>query len=441
LIKLTQSHFIPHIHMQRAKLTRTFWLLALCLTALSCRDPERVALPQGIVTEAGVPVLDLSGGLVGNAGGSITSVDGRITLAIPPGALPDPTEISISPISNYAPLGVGNGYRLLPRGLRLQKPAVLTYHYVQEETDGGLPESLGFALQHPDGIWKAQGGVLVDRTQNTASVGIGQLGDWSVFQVALILPRQQALLPGGRLRLKVWQLPGSQRITSLAAGSSVPLGKPEEVAANSVMGWLLNGDNNYSSGAAGTITRQTDGITYTAPPEAPDQNPVALGADVRLGGSVKQLITNITIGGVTKIRLNGGPFNNQQIVFTRCVGEISSGGNLTVLTAENGTAQMQIFYPWYNPGVFAFNDQAGICGVSINLEKTSGASENFLRSSTLRQINQTVRPASGSVRVSSYGEIGGLITGTISGSVWYFTPASVPVFVEVTGQFSGRRVL
>jgi hypothetical protein len=45
------------------------------------------------------------------------------------------------------------------------------------------------------------------------------------------------------------------------------------------------------------------------------------------------------------------------------------------------------------------------------------------------------------VRVSSYGEIGGLITGTFAGKVWYLSEEGPPVMIDIRGRFSATRIL
>jgi hypothetical protein len=207
------------------------------------------------------------------------------------------------------------------------------------------------------------------------------------------------------------------------------------------MGWSIDGDKKYRSGPSGTINPAMGAVSFTSPAEAPPRNPVWLSAQIQLGHTPMELLARITIGGITGITLNGGPFREQEITFTRCVGAVTSGGTNTVLTAANGTTEMQLFYPWYNPGAFPFNEQDSVCGVSININKASSRKENFLRSSSLSLNTGETIPANGTIRVSSYGEIGGLITGTFAGKVWYLTEEGPPTVVEVRGRFSATRIL
>jgi|GEM_PF-3251081 len=416
-------------------------LIAALGLAASCGEKDPVALPVGVAKAEGVPVYYQSSKTLGPEGGAVSSADGQVTLRVPPGALTHATDLAISPVSNTAFLGVGNGYRLFPRGLRLKKPATLQFNYAAEEIDGSSPEALRVARQDEAGIWQAHNAATLDTTRKTLSLPIGQLGDWSVFRLAAIVPNQLALRPGQGAALRAWQIPGGALLASLPADRTLPLGEPIPAATGEVTGWSVDGDENYRSGPSGTMNPAMGGVSFTAPAQAPARNPVELEAGIRLGRTAVSLLARITIGGITAITLNGGPFREQEITFTRCVGAVTSGGSNTVLTAANGTSEMQLFYPWYNPGAFPFDEQGGVCGVSINLDKASSRKENFLRSSSLSLHTGETIPATGTLRVSSYGEIGGLITGTFAGKVWYRTEEGPPIVVEVRGRFSATRIL
>jgi hypothetical protein len=357
-------------------------LLAALGLAASCGEKDPVALPEGVAKAQGVPVFYLSSKTLGPEGGAVSSADGQVTLFLPPGALTATADLAISPVSNTASLGVGNAYRLFPRELRLQKPATLQFNYVAEEIDGSSPEALGVARQDGAGIWQAYNAVTLDTTRKTLSLPIGQFGDWSVFRLAAIVPNQLALRPGQQVELRTWHIPGSALLASLPSGRTLPLGDPIPPAAGEVTGWSVDGDPMYRSGPSGTVSPATDGVSFTAPAQAPARNPVALGAEIRLRPATAQLLARVTIGGITGITLNGGPFREHEITFTRCVGAVASGGTNTVLTAANGTTEMQLFYPWYNPGAFPFNEQGGVCGVSITSTELPRA----------RRISYGVRP-------------------------------------------------
>jgi len=80
-------------------------------------------------TAIGKPIGTPATKEIGTTGGSITSPDGRITITIPAGALTGNTPITIQPIENTTPLGIGLSYDFLPNGQQFAKPITVTLHY------------------------------------------------------------------------------------------------------------------------------------------------------------------------------------------------------------------------------------------------------------------------------------------------------------------------
>ena len=68
-----------------------------------------------IITGSGEPFGQPDQITIGPEGGTINSSDGLLSVNIPQGALLSSTVISIQPVTNQAPLGLGNGYRLGPK--------------------------------------------------------------------------------------------------------------------------------------------------------------------------------------------------------------------------------------------------------------------------------------------------------------------------------------
>ncbi len=89
--------------------------------------------------------------MIDASGGSVTSADGRITLNIPAGALGTATTVSIQPITNTTPNGIGLGYRLQPEGTNFGVPVNLTFHL--SATEALALGSTFVATQHADGMW------------------------------------------------------------------------------------------------------------------------------------------------------------------------------------------------------------------------------------------------------------------------------------------------
>lgn len=98
---------------------KTFASLLLLIAFAACKksnDPA-IELPPPTPTAVGTPDGAAVTKNIGAAGGTILSSDGMLELVIPAGAVATPTDITIQPITNHAPNGVGKGYRCLPDGL------------------------------------------------------------------------------------------------------------------------------------------------------------------------------------------------------------------------------------------------------------------------------------------------------------------------------------
>ncbi|MEZ5173490.1 MAG: hypothetical protein R2850_08280 [Bacteroidia bacterium] len=67
------------------------------------------------------------------------------------------TEISIQPITNTAPLGIANAYRLGPEGTTFSVPVTLSFNYLDEDINSFPEELLWIVTQKSDaGYWLPQ---------------------------------------------------------------------------------------------------------------------------------------------------------------------------------------------------------------------------------------------------------------------------------------------
>jgi hypothetical protein len=106
-------------------------LMLLLSLIISCEknDSPLNQNSNPLITDAGTPTGDVSNTSIGTNGGTLTSGDGKITLTIPEGALSSASEISIQPITDMAPLSLGHGYRLLPKGTTFAQAVTITLNY------------------------------------------------------------------------------------------------------------------------------------------------------------------------------------------------------------------------------------------------------------------------------------------------------------------------
>lgn len=104
-------------------------------------------------TAIGTPDGKLVSKQIGATGGMIVSEDGRVELIFPEGALTANTAISIQPIINLAPNGVGKSYWFEPSGIQFKKPVQIIFHYTDEEAETCPPDLMGLAIQDKTGKW------------------------------------------------------------------------------------------------------------------------------------------------------------------------------------------------------------------------------------------------------------------------------------------------
>ena len=126
--------------------------------------------PRG--TPTGVPVEQP----IGQPGGTIQSPGGELTLTIPEGALPSTATVSIQPLTNPAPGGLGGAYRLGPEGTVFQVPVTITFR-----GSALVPlDQLGIAYQDADGFWLRAQGATRDAVAETISVATTHFSDWTL---------------------------------------------------------------------------------------------------------------------------------------------------------------------------------------------------------------------------------------------------------------------
>src|SRR5579864_3487419 len=124
------------------------------------------------ITAVGTPVGTPVTKTIGAAGGTISSADGRIDLIIPPGALSSDLAITIQPITNQCPGGLGAGYDFLPNGTKFSTPATLIFHYADSDVNGTDPDLIYYATQDSSRAWDVDIEKDVDTVAKTISFDV-----------------------------------------------------------------------------------------------------------------------------------------------------------------------------------------------------------------------------------------------------------------------------
>ncbi len=116
---------------------------------------------------------------IGAAGGSLVSADGRLTVTIPANAVASKSAITLEPIENVAPGGLGSAYRLGPPDLVFNQAIKLTFSLTEAEIYGTSLQAIGVARHEGDGRWAWLKGAMYDTGGNTVSYMTTVTGDWT----------------------------------------------------------------------------------------------------------------------------------------------------------------------------------------------------------------------------------------------------------------------
>lgn len=273
----------------------TLWVLAFVVNACTedNTEPDNGTTGDHIITAIGQPTGDKTTKIIGSSGGSLESADGMISLTIPEGALSADKEISIQPISNEAPLGLGKGYRLEPEGTIFSKPVELTIQYNEAMLAGTPGDFLWIVTQAANGSWSAALKSSVDKGSETVAVNIMHFSDWALgkFIDLSLTPSSKTLKKNESVALKIM---GFSRDKETSEDDElVPLiplnGDGDELVPLTpippveshlmdfrVKGWTLNGATAPVSNSNGKLSVSGMTATYTAPNKIPSVNPVAV---------------------------------------------------------------------------------------------------------------------------------------------------------------------
>jgi len=265
-------------------------LLLILFTA--CSDDESSTTNKPVVTDRGQALGSVASTSIGSTGGVLTSADGRLTITIPAGALASNTNISIQPISNEGPLGLGLGYRLSPEGTTFQQPVTLTFKYDEDMLNNTNEDFLWIITQADDGSWNATVNSEVNTSANTVTVTTTHFSDWALgrFIDLKLEPASRTVQRGKSVGLK---LSGFSRDQAPVEDDLVPLvpidpnaevlqpltpiaSNDEQLLEFQITGWSLNGAFAPVSNSNGSLSATKNNATYKAPAAKPSTNPVAV---------------------------------------------------------------------------------------------------------------------------------------------------------------------
>ena len=288
------------------KIRWAFIVAGFVIITTTCNKDEDSPIQENALPEptpVGTETGSISVKTIGPEGGTISSYDGKLDVEFPEGALNSETDISVQAVTNYAPGGTGDAYRIGPSGTQLNMPVNMKFHYSDNNISGSLPMFLGMAVQDTNQIWYNLGNPILDPVNKTIIVKSKKLFapasksarnkgtkasnflDHATFLDLFIFPEAAELKKSESQAFQVYAIqnhsPSDEGNEEGDEDYLPPLPRRHEVSPNTVKQWSVNGEKNGNA-EFGIVLPNGSACTYTAPGEKPSINPVDLTADIKL---------------------------------------------------------------------------------------------------------------------------------------------------------------
>ncbi|RDC55296.1 hypothetical protein DU508_17130 [Pedobacter chinensis] len=412
---------------------------------------------------------------IGTDGGRVQSPDGQLTLDIPAGALSVNTTIGIQAITNEAPLGAGNGFRLSPEDVNFAKPITITMKYGADLQPG----LCWIATQKSDGTWLGYRNTITDETAKTLSVQTTHFSDWVTGKLIdfRLSPQKATVKVKGQVQLYVNGFSKTKGTPQEELDELAPLIPmyPKEVddedlaplpkltdlstRMEQLKGYRLDFKEWRLSPTTGKLKAHGSKATYTAPDKAPNPNTVNVSVDIeatRENKTIKLiLLSQITIIDkyYAKFTINGveSVFTDRDI-YTG--GAYQPTGNMAALYVSNSgefgvtfthavdqkTVSIASEHP--KTGNMAFATSSNPAGtvsiIYLKTESTDGYSN--ATDELVKDGNgcKNGRSSTGSLTLTEYkNENGAIVSGSFSGTIWNMgdVMACKNKSVNISGEF------
>ncbi|CCH03120.1 hypothetical protein FAES_5121 [Fibrella aestuarina BUZ 2] len=293
---------------------------------LACQPHDKGIVPNpenpatGTPTPVGKPIGTAFTVTISPAGGVVASPDGKLSLTVPAGAVSKATQLTIQPVENTAPNGVGLGYHISPDTLSFAQPLTVDYRYQDNELTGHSAEAIGLAFQNKDNGWQLAQPAIVDKTQRRIRTRLKKARWWSLVTQYQLTPDIDTAMVNEVRNLQLMRAINGEWPTYSTTSSKDDLLTPlvrSAVANQDVRGAYLNGQDwghgepaDQSWGSL-TIDYHDAKILYLAPGKKPKtNNPVKIGIAVSTGGAngLLVLFSDMYVKGDISLTLDGRDF-------------------------------------------------------------------------------------------------------------------------------------
>lgn len=412
------------------------WAILFALSVISCKkssseaepEPEKKPVPVAHGTLEGTPVSKS----IGPAGGMLQTPDGNITLDIPAGAVTTATNFSIQPVTKTLPSATGKAYRLTPENVQFNKDVKITLKYTKEDLAGTSTNDLYLAFQDAQGYWHRALETDIDTVARKLYVQTRHFSDWAIERIFYIdIPVDNTILSTNETcEMFVYMSDTKGDGKDTVVHSLVPV--------KNIDGWYVNGPGKFSA-------PKSNSGKYIAPASIPDF------IDVAVGVRIKNLVSQRNPdrpgdGGIVlvqvPVRLVPDEYFTWKVDGTENVALATDAALLGTNTNIMGTGLqggISLFVNGAKTGTYdlgsavepdKFNAQVSI----------SGGTTGVVYLGTYYNCGEgTPRYGKGRLRILIYGQVGGIILGDFTATVYTRASECQNKSKTVTGSFKVRR--
>ncbi|WP_266368719.1 hypothetical protein [Tellurirhabdus rosea] len=417
------------------------FLAAALMLIVSCKPGVDTVTPEtpvptptqpGAVTEAGRPVGPSVTQVIGPAGGTVTSADGKLQLTIPAGALAKETPVSIQAVENKAPNGSGTAYTFGQGEITVSEPLILTYQYRQNEFSGAGKNNVGLARQNSGGVWGLNQLAVVDPVKRTLTARVRRVSQDAIAWIERykMTPETDTLVYLQERNLTImYQSGGFDDVREIDGKPSnydlfLPLGSATEAGISVIRHYGINGDqlgvNN--DGNLALLKDQASNpnaralLRYQAPNRAPRTNPVAVHVELEHGGKEKLLlVSNLVVRNPVWFGVNG-----VVVEPVTAAAAVTPTGLTVMLTQDgpvSGRSHLSLFVRAPKTARFSFNQHDAIAQLSY---VQGGRSTTY--SSAYDDEKKVTHFMDGEINLLDFDRSKGLVQGLVRGTLVYKKP-------------------
>ncbi|RAJ06579.1 hypothetical protein LX64_01706 [Chitinophaga skermanii] len=418
----------------------TYLLTACTKTPADPNTPNFPTVEDSLVTTKGATTGDKISKVIGPAGGTLSTTDGLVNINIPAGALTAATEVSITPIQNTNPGGLGTAYRLLPHGEVFKQPVTVSFKYENIVNAGTYTKALGVAYQDDRNIWQYVGASQINTTNKTIQVQTTHFSDWTLMLWMYLTPQQKTIGVKEQAAIKaVRVLPVAIDASGLLVPlvppgkPGIPVGKQKPLESKYIKKWDLNGAGVLESAPG------SSNATYLAPNNPPNQNPVTVSLQLNVTSAQVFLLSHITVLNENYIEFT---VNGSKRLLECHVGKLKEGHYAVAHIVDETGEQINLHW---NGGVGTHAYQLkGNGGFNTMFEYFPAGRSSVYGSFYLENPKDNeVKASGGGVTVTDMGEVSGYVEGTFTvAPSGQFNMVGQQIGTSgVTGKFKVKRTL